>query len=108
MLREGTDKDGNTKYYSATGAKGYRWMESEMVKVLGKENDIDRSYYDKLVNDAVNTISQFGDFEWFVSDEPYVCDIEEWPPEEDLPWYTDDDKLFQERKKLYLKRRIIL
>ena len=68
-----------------------------MVKVLGKENDIDRSYYDKLVNDAVDTISQFGDFEWFVSDEPYVCDIEGWPPEEDLPWYTDDDKLFQVR-----------
>ena len=97
LLREGTDKDGNTKYYSATGAKGYRWMESEMVKVLGKENDIDRSYYDKLVNDAIDTISQFGDFEWFASDEPYVCDIEGWPPEEDLPWYTDDDKLFQVR-----------
>ena len=97
LLREGTDKDGNTKYYSATGAKGYRWMESEMVKVLGKENDIDRSYYDKLVNDAVDTISQFGDFEWFASDEPYVCDIDGWPPEEDLPWYTDDDKLFQVR-----------
>ena len=67
LLRE---KDG--KYYAATGSKGYRWLESEMVKKLGKENDIDRSYYDKLVNDAVETISQYGDFEWFVSDDPYI------------------------------------
>ena len=39
-----------------------------MVKELGKENDIDRSYYNKLVDDAVDTISQYGDFEWFASD----------------------------------------
>ena len=67
LLREGKDKEGNTKFSSATGAKGYRWLESEMVKELGKENDIDRSYYNKLVDDAVDTISQYGDFEWFAS-----------------------------------------
>lgn len=60
------------KYDSANGAKGYRWMEAEMVKELGKEDDIDRSYYVKLVDDAVEAISQFGDFEWFVSDDPYI------------------------------------
>ena len=60
------EKDG--KYFAATGSKGYRWLESEMVKELGKENDIDRSYYDALVDDAVENISQYGDFEWFVSD----------------------------------------
>ena len=43
-----------------------------MVKELGKENDIDTSYYTKLVDDAVDTISQYGDFEWFVSDDPYI------------------------------------
>ena len=62
LMRE---KDG--KYYAATGSKGYRWLEFEMVKTLGKEDDIDRSYYDKLVNEAVEDISEFGDFEWFVS-----------------------------------------
>lgn len=72
LLREGRDKEGNIKYSSATGAKGYRWMESEAVKKLGKEADIDRSYYDNLVNEAVKTISEYGDFEWFVSDDPYV------------------------------------
>ena len=69
LLREGKDKEGNVKYSSATGAKGYRWLESEMVKDLGKEQDIDRSYYDRLIDDAVDAISQYGDFEWFVSDD---------------------------------------
>ena len=66
LMRE---KDG--KYYAATGSKGYRWKESEIVKELGLEEDIDRSYYDKLVDDAVETISKYGDFEWFISDDPY-------------------------------------
>ena len=64
LLRE---KDG--KYYAATGSKGYRWLEAETVKTLGLEKNIDRSYYDNLVNDAVDAISQYGDFEWFVSDD---------------------------------------
>ena len=57
----------NGKYYAVTGTKGYRWLESEVVKTLGKEDDIDISYYNKLVNDAVDSISKYGDFNWFVS-----------------------------------------
>lgn len=64
------EKDG--KYFAVTGTKGYRWLESEMVKSLGKENDIDRSYYNNLVNEAIEAISFYGDFEWFVSNDPYV------------------------------------
>ena len=79
LVREAKDKDGNTKYDSVTGAKDYRWLEAEMVKELGKENDIDRSYYNKLVDAAVESISEYGDFEWFVSDEPYIK-----PEEEDI------------------------
>lgn len=67
LMRE---KDG--KYYAATGSKGYRWLESEMVTELGKEADIDRSYYDRMVDEAVNAISKFGDFEWFISEDPYI------------------------------------
>lgn len=63
LLRE---KDG--KYHSATGAKGYLWMEAEMVRNLGLEDQIDRSYYDKMVNEAVETIEKFGDFEIFTDD----------------------------------------
>ena len=62
------EKDG--KYYSATGSKGYRWLESEMVRGTNEEY-IDRSYYNKLVDDAIDTISQYGDFEMFVSNDPY-------------------------------------
>lgn len=72
LLRENKDKEGNIKYDSATGAKGYRWLESEMVKELGKEDYIDISYYDRLVNDAVQNISLYGNYEWFASDDPYV------------------------------------
>jgi len=62
LLRE---KDG--KFNSATGAKGFRWMESEMVRTLGKEEDIDRRYYAEMVDDAVASISEYGDFEAFAS-----------------------------------------
>lgn len=78
LMRE---KDG--KYYAATGSKGFRWLESEMVRELGKEDDIDRSYYDNLVNDAVDTISKYGDFEWFVSDDPYIS--------KESPWFNPDE-----------------
>lgn len=73
LMRE-TDnkKTGAREYVSATGAKGYRWMESEMVKQLGKEADIDKSYYEAMVDDAIETISQYGDIEWFTSDDPYI------------------------------------
>lgn len=72
LLREGTDKDGNIKYSAATGSKGYRWLESEMTYAIDKfRNNIDTSYYNKLVDDAIDHIKEFGDFEWFVSDEPY-------------------------------------
>ena len=93
LLREGKDKEGNVKYSSATGAKGYRWLESEMVRNYGKEADIDRSYYDKLVDDAVETISKYGDFEWFASDDPYTGPEYDnrgrpiyHPEEDDVPW----------------------
>ena len=59
------EKDG--KYYAAGGTKGYRWLESEVVKALGKEDDIDIKYYLDLVDDAVAAISEYGDFEWFIS-----------------------------------------
>lgn len=81
---ERTDKDGNIKYDSATGADGYRWLEAEQVKLLGKENDIDHSYYDKLANDAIDAISEYGDFEWFVSDDPYIPGMLDVNPRREL------------------------
>lgn len=83
LMRE---KDG--KHYAATGSKGYRWLEAEMVKELGKEADIDEQYYISLVDDAVETISKYGDFERFVSEEPYLPDFMNIPEgiEEEIPF----------------------
>lgn len=98
LVREAKDKDGNVKYDSVTGTKRpddtpYHWLEAEAVKLLGKENDIDKSYYRKLVDDAVEAISEYGDFERFVADEPYTGSPGiDYPPDDDvLPWYDDEE-----------------
>ena len=65
LLRESKERD---KFSAVGGTKEFRWLESEMVKSLGKENDIDREYYKKLVDRAVEDISKLGDFETFVSE----------------------------------------
>lgn len=81
LVREAVNKKtGEKKYSSAGGAKGFRWLESEMVKTLGKEDCIDRSYYRAMVDAAVEEISKYGDFEEFAGD-----DIPPWnSPDE--PW----------------------
>ena len=53
------------KYYAATGTKGYRWMESVVAKNI--DADIDYSYYERLADEAVKTISQYCDFNEFVN-----------------------------------------
>ncbi len=75
LLRETENKNtGEKGYAAATGSKGFRWLESEMVRELGKENDIDRTYYNNLVDEAVKSLSFYGDFERFVADEPFISD----------------------------------
>lgn len=79
------------KNYAASGSTGYRWLESEVVKSLDKKDYIDYRFYDKLADDAVEVISKYGDFEWFVSDDPYI------PPEPTPDFMTipdtDEDEL---------------
>ena len=62
LMRE---KDG--KYSYATGAKDWRWLESGMVKELHMEDKINRDYYRKLCDAAIDKINEFGDFEEFVN-----------------------------------------
>lgn len=80
----------DNKNYAASGSTGYRWLESDMVYSLGKRGDIDRSFYNKLIDDAVEVISKYGDFEWFVSDDPYISKREAWlypdNEEDELPY----------------------
>ena len=70
LMRE---KDG--KYYAATGTKGYRWLESEMVFGLNKLDDIDESHFKAMADTAIDTIKKYGDYEWFVSDGRYTPPI---------------------------------
>ena len=70
LMRE---KDG--KYYSATGAKGYRWLESEIVESMDKMKDIDESHFKAMADAAIDTIKKYGDYEWFVSDGRYTPPI---------------------------------
>lgn len=58
-------RENNGKYAYAAGAKGYRWMEAEMVRELGFEDRIDMSYFEALKQEAIRTISEFGDYESF-------------------------------------------
>lgn len=70
LMRE---KDG--KYYSATGAKGYRWLEAEIVSSLSRTDDIDEGHFKEMADAAIDTIKKYGDYEWFVSDAPYTPPI---------------------------------
>ena len=111
LVRESADSDGNIKYDSVTGTlkpdkTPYRWLESEYVRKLGKEDDIDRSYFRAMVDAAIYGsaddknhkpgIADYCDFEQFVSDEPFTPDslgtLPDFPLDDDeLPWYTDDE-----------------
>ena len=70
LLRE---KEG--KYYAVTGTKGYRWMETEVLVSLGKEDCVDEDYYLDLTKEAEKNISKYGDVKWF-------CELEEY---DDIP-----------------------
>lgn len=76
------EKDG--KYYSATGTKGYRWLESELVKGCNKVDDIDESYFINLVDQAKDDISKYGDFEVF-------CDVSKVGDTYTPPWCSQPD-----------------
>ena len=81
----------NDKYSSITGSKGYRWLESEMIKQLGKEDDVDKGYYEEMAEKAINAIDAYGSFERFIdisrpyeSLEPVLA--KQSPKDDDPPW----------------------
>lgn len=76
LLRQSSED----KYSAVTGTKKkgkvtkgeseiYRWMEAEMVQQLGLEDQIDMSYFRELADTAIDTISKYGNFDMFVSDD---------------------------------------
>ena len=68
------EQDG--KYVSVTDSSDYRWLESEMVRSLHMEDAIDINFYRNKVDEAIAAISEYGDFEWFVSNDEDPSKIE--------------------------------
>jgi energy-coupling factor transporter ATP-binding protein EcfA2 len=50
------------KYYLVTGTKGHKWIEAEIAQSM-PDLKIDMSYFEKLKDEAVKTIEQFGSFQ---------------------------------------------
>lgn len=65
LVREKKDGSG---YDAVNGTKGYRWLESEIVRQKDMIDKVDRSYYQRLADEAVETIEKFGSFERFVNE----------------------------------------
>ena len=85
-------REQNGKYYAPSGTTGFRWLESEMI---GYDifDLVDESFYRTMVDDRIADISQYGDFEWFASDDPYIGpdplpDFMNVPEgmDEEIPW----------------------
>jgi len=60
------DVENALSYDSVNGTKGFKWLESDVAASSGGIDIIDKRYYTQLVDSAVSTISEFGDFEEFV------------------------------------------
>ena len=90
LLREDKDKEGNVKYAAVVGTKKkntknevYRWLDAEDVVALKKEGDVDTLYFNQMVEDAVDTISKYGDCNEFIHDAmPSWLEVPEGSPEE--------------------------
>lgn len=68
LYREAVNKKTGEKTYAAVGGtKGWRWMESEMVRNLKKEDAINRDYYRRLADEAVEAVEKYGSFDYFVN-----------------------------------------
>ena len=57
------------KYSAVSGTKGWLWKEAELVRELGEEEHIDRSYFEALAEKAKEAIEQFGSYDQFVKGE---------------------------------------
>ncbi len=67
LVKREDKKTGETKFVAAPGTIGYRWMESEVVRMNNKQDLADDRYYISLVDKAKEVIGKYGDFEWFAS-----------------------------------------
>lgn len=62
-------REQNGSMVNVTDTSNYRWLESEMVRLLHMEDAVNEKFYINKVDEAVETISKYGDFNWFVSND---------------------------------------
>lgn len=73
---------------AVSDSKDFKWLESNMVKSLKKEKDIDKNFYIEKVDKAIENISKYGDIEMF-------CD----PNTEIVTIVSDELPEFKEKKE---------
>lgn len=83
LVREAEDKkNGGVKYDAVQGSKlpwkvkkgepdAFYWLESSDVLNMYKEGVIDERYFKHQVDNAVDVISKYCDFNWFVSEDSF-------------------------------------
>lgn len=99
LVRESEDKkNGGVKYDAVQGTKlpwkvskgehdTFFWLESSDVKNMHKEGVIDERYFRHQIDNAVDVISKYCDFNWFVSDDNFSSYMNEPTGEpEELPF----------------------
>ena len=95
LMRKADDK-----YTAVVGTKGYRWKESDIVKSLGQEDQIDLLYYHKLVNDSIKDIEKFGPIEDLID---YSLGRGHQSVDEDLIGFDDIPPMEPIANAIYLK-----
>ena len=66
-------------YNAVVGTKGYRWKESEIVKSLGNEDQVELSYFYRSIEEAITSIKAYGPIEDFVDNWREPDEEEEYP-----------------------------
>lgn len=95
-------REQNGKYYAATGTKGFRWKDAEVLRGKDLDYQIDTTYYDILCEKAVEAINETGKpfgvtFDDFVNDNfaPKVgLSVSEMALGDQLPFESDDNLPF--------------
>ena len=60
------------RFSAASGTKGYRFLEAEAVRGTDLEQYVNESYFEALVDKAIDAISKYGDYYGFVEDNSYI------------------------------------
>lgn len=81
--KNGKPKPEPSRYVSVTGADGYRWLNSEVLKNNPNwRKMVDMSYYQKLAGDAKDAINEYGDFEQFMN----YSSVVDFPADDENPY----------------------